>query len=114
MDNIKSFFSSISDGFHGFFTAILSLITKLFLSVWTMITDIMMYVFDKLTDFIIYLLSQLDLSGITQYAGAFGQIPGEVLNVLGLIGIGDCFSVLLVGLGVRLILQLIPFVRLGS
>ncbi|MOA59084.1 hypothetical protein D3C78_1836160 [compost metagenome] len=60
------------------------------------------------------MVTAVDTSGIDASLGAWGAIPAEVLNVLGLLGAGEAVAIIISAIGVRMLLQLIPFTRLGS
>ena len=59
-------------------------------------------------------ISAIDLSGIQPHLSAAGGLPGEILNIMSLLGVGTCVSIIAAAIGIRLVLQLIPFTRLGS
>lgn len=44
----------------------------------------------------------------------YGMIPGDVASVLGAIGLPQAMSMIVAAILIRLVLQLIPFTRLGS
>lgn len=109
-----NFLTAIAKALQDFFNSLLGLVTSIFLSLWTILTDIFLWVFDQLMSLMVSIVSALDLAAITSNAAVFGEIPAEVLNVLGLCGIGECLVVLAAAITIRILLQLIPFTRLGS
>lgn len=111
---IKQLFLSIINTLKAFAQFNLDCLTQLFVDAWEIITDQPVWVFDKLLDLVLSAVQQLDVSGISQAIGAFGQLPAEIVNMLGLIGVGEALGIITTALIIRLILQLIPFVRLGS
>lgn len=72
------------------------------------IVDITLSLLETILNTFGYLFSMLD---VTQYISA---IPPDVSNVLSLIGLGEAMGIIITAGTIRLILQLIPFVRLGS
>ncbi|MGF1863503.1 DUF2523 family protein [Photobacterium profundum] len=62
---------------------------------------------DSALDSVMSLLSPIDFQ---QYI----NLPSNVVGVLAMIGIPQCLGIIAVALSVRLTMQLIPFVRLGS
>lgn len=48
---------------------------------------------------------------LSQYMTA---LPSDLTNILGLIGFVECFALIVSAIAIRLVLQLIPFTRLGS
>lgn len=88
---------------------------QVFVDLWEIITDIPCWVFDQVCGVVISAISELDLSGLDSYtAGAWASLPAELLNVLALLGVGDAVLIIATAIGIRLVLQLIPFTRLGS
>lgn len=93
---------------------LLTLVKDIFTAVWDMAVDAVCYVLDECLEFVVGLVSSINVSAFAGSIGAWGGLPAEVLNVLGLIGLADCFAVIAAAIAIRLLLQLIPFVRLGS
>jgi hypothetical protein len=92
---------------------LLSLVTDIFVSLWKLLTDVVCYPFDKLLSFASGMLNGIDVSGVSS-VGAWGSVPAEIINMLGLLGFGQCMAIIATAITIRLGLQLIPFVRLGS
>jgi hypothetical protein len=81
---------------------------------WDFIKDCGSWVLEQLLEIVVDALAALDVSELSSSAGAWGSLPAETLNVLGLIGMGTACQIIAAAIGVRLVLQLIPFTRLGS
>ena len=109
-----SFLTAISSALQAFFLSIVTMVQSVFLSLWTMFQDVFLWTIDQVLTLVTSILSTLNLAFITSHAGAFGSIPSETLNVMGLLGFGDCMAVIASAIGIRILLQLIPFTRLGS
>jgi len=92
---------------------LLGLVKKVFTSVWDFFMDGVCWVFDKALSAAVSLIGGVDTNGVSQ-VGAWGTLPGEILNILGLLGFGQCMAIIAAAIAIRLGLQLIPFVRLGS
>lgn len=90
------------------------LVMQLLGAAWDMATDLFLWGVEQQLSVILWLIGQLDFSGIQPYVDQWGSLPGEMLNVLGLLGIGQASLVIIAAIGIRLVLQLIPFTRLGS
>lgn len=90
------------------------LAVAVFVALWLLSTDLGCWFVEQLFDAAISLLSEIDVSGFNQSLSAWGSIPAEVLNVLGLLGAGEAAGIILAAIGIRLTMQVIPFVRLGS
>ena len=80
---------------------------------WDMVKDAFAWLVEQILDVVISAISAIDVSGLESVQG-WGELPSEILNVLGLLGIGAASGVIVAAIGIRLVLQLIPFVRLGS
>lgn len=85
-----------------------------FQALWDFVRDAVCWPFEQIMDIVVAAVSGLDLSGIGNYTGTWGTLPGEIINVLGLIGLGEASAIVVTAIGIRLVLQLIPFTRLGS
>lgn len=88
---------------------------SLILSLQVMIKDVFIWLFDAFMSLAVTILNGMgDLFSaldVTQYISA---IPADVANVMSLIGLGTAMGMIITAISVRLLLQLIPFVRLGS
>ena len=109
----------------GFFTTLFAKIASviawvgklwlaIFVAAWDLLRDALTWPVEQLFDLANAAMSALDLSGLTQAAQSWGTLPGEVINILGLLGVGEAAAIIAAAIGIRLVLQLIPFVRLGS
>ncbi|PHR16509.1 MAG: hypothetical protein COA38_21795 [Fluviicola sp.] len=80
-----------------------------------MLKDFFFFIIDTLMGWGISLLdtitAPLSVFSPQQY---INLIPADMLNVMGLIGLGDAMAIIVAALLIRLTMQLIPFVRLGS
>jgi hypothetical protein len=85
-----------------------------FTAAWDFIRDGVCWLFESVWDVAISVLSSVNVSGITAQLGAWGNLPPEVTSVLAASGVGPALSVIAAALLIRMLLQLIPFVRLGS
>lgn len=91
-----------------------ALFVAVFVALWDFIRDAVCWPFEQIMDIVVSAVSAIDMSGISSQVGSWGALPGELLNILGLLGVGTAASIIVAAIGVRLLLQLIPFVRLGS
>lgn len=89
-----------------------------FVSLWNMIKDVFCLGIDVLTAVV-----KAALAGVVALApenmlqtwqGYWNIVPAGMLEVLVAIGIVPCFGIISTAIAIRLALQLIPFVRLGS
>ena len=111
---LSNFFNTLLSKIAAVVTWFGDLFKAVFEAAWDFIRDAACWPFEQLLDLVLSALSALDLTGITASAGAWGSLPAEVINILGLLGIGTASAIIVSAIAVRLALQLIPFVRLGS
>lgn len=97
-----------------FFTYLKNFVQDIFTSAWDFFKDMFYWFFETIINLAVSVIQSLDVSAINNHIGAFGSIPAEILNVCGLLHMGTCLSILAGAITIRLLLQLIPFVRLGS
>lgn len=90
------------------------LFVAVFVAIWDWIRDAVCWPFEQIMEIAVAAIQALDLSGITAHVSAWGSLPGEIINVLGLLGVGEASAIIVAAITLRLLLQLIPFVRLGS
>ena len=90
------------------------LFVKCFVAVWDLVCDAACWPFEQVMKIATETVETIDLSGIMGYVSQAGSLPGEILNILALLGVGTCISIIAAAIGIRLLLQLIPFTRLGS
>lgn len=90
------------------------LFVSVFVAAWDLLRDAACWVVDECLKLAVSAAGSLDVSGITTNLSAWGELPGEVLNILALLGVGTAVSIIGAAIGIRLVLQLIPFTRLGS
>lgn len=90
------------------------LFVKVFEALWDLLSDAACWVFEQALDVSLSVVQVLDFSAITQYVSTFGQLPGQVAEVLAACGLGSCMVIIAGAITTRLLLQLIPFTRLGS
>jgi hypothetical protein len=90
------------------------LFLEVFKAIWDLLTDLVCWVFDKLLDLAVSAVAGLNVSAISGSVSAWGSIPPEVMNILSLLNVGTAIAIITAAITIRLVLQLIPFVRLGS
>lgn len=90
------------------------LVKAVFKALWDMLSDVVAWGFDQIMGIAAAAVGVLDFSAISGYLSTFDSIPAGVLEVLAASGVGAGLSIVGAALLVRMGLQLIPFVRLGS
>lgn len=111
---LAKFFNLIISKISAVLTWIGDLFKAVFIALWDFIRDAVCWPFEQIMDIVLAAVSAVDMTGISSQVGAWGSLPSELLNILGLLGIGTAASIIVAAIGVRLVLQLIPFTRLGS
>ena len=104
MSWIKDLFQQLVDGLGYILTSILELVKDGFYFFF----DLFMTVIDTIILSAIALFEPIDIG---QYMSGF---PPEAAWVLGQIGLPQALGMIVSSIGIRIILQLIPFTRLGS
>jgi hypothetical protein len=89
------------------------LFVAVFVALYDLLKDGASWCFEQVLDVAIDAVSGIDVSGISA-AGGWGSLPAEVVNILALIGVGEAIAIITAAIGIRLVLQLVPFTRLGS
>ena len=85
------------------------------LTVFDILKDVVFFIFDIFLAFVIGLFSAFSgLFNAVNFGNAFSALPPEALNMLGLLGFGECLGLIVSSLIIRITLQMIPFTRLGS
>ena len=108
MEDLLNWFKSFWDGF-------LVIMESLLLTFLDLLKDFVLFVLEMLLSLAVGILNgfanTFDFLDLTQYISA---LPSEVTNMMGLIGLGQCLSMIIVAITARILLQTIPFVRWGS
>lgn len=97
------------------FNTMKEFIYRILLSLYDMFKDVFIWIYDSVLGLIASILNGIgnlfDGLNVAQY---FEAIPADVANVMSLIGFGQATGIIIGAITIRLILQLIPFTRLGS
>jgi len=90
------------------------LFVAVFVAAWDFVRDAFVWVFDELLGVAAMAIGSIDVSGMSSAGQWWGGLPAEIMNMLGLVGFGEACVIIASAIGIRLVLQLIPFTRLGS
>ena len=109
-----AFFTAIFAKFSAILKWFSDLTIAVFVAAWDILRDVLTWPVEQLLDLAKIAIESIDVSVITTNLSAWGSLPTEVSNILGLLGAGTAATIITSAIAVRLVLQLIPFVRLGS
>lgn len=88
---------------------------RMLLTLMDMLKDLGVFAFGAIMDLIILILNGMghlfDSINITRYLTG---LPPEVLYFANLCSLGECLGMIVTSLTIRILLQLVPFTRLGS
>lgn len=90
------------------------LFVAVFVALWDFIRDAACWVFEEVLKISIAAANSVDVSAISGAGQWWSSVPADVLNIMGLIGLQYALGIVFAAILIRLVLQLIPFVRLGS
>jgi hypothetical protein len=106
---------SLGDKLFYLFDTIKDFLYRLVLTIYDIQKDLFLWIFEQVSTGVIYLVDGLgylfDGLNITQYISA---IPPQTAYIMNLIGFGEAMGMIITSLTIRMLLQLIPFTRLGS
>ncbi|CAG2149907.1 DUF2523 family protein [Ralstonia mannitolilytica] len=93
------------------------LAVAIFAAGWLIMTDLFCWAFEGLLAVLQVVLE--GLPGPQAFQGLnpaqyIAGMPPELVNMLGLIRLGEALAIILAAIGIKLVLQVIPFTRLGS
>ena len=111
---IGRFFTDLLSKIVGAIVWIGELFVAVFVALWHLVTDAFVWVFDSALGLVVLALGGIDLAELPVLPDLLSGLPAEVLNILGLIGFADALAIIGAAIAIRLVLQLIPFTRLGS
>lgn len=109
-----------------FFTAILLkivnlaawlilLVIAMFTAWWLLGTDLGCWLVEQLLDVAIAALNAVTFDAETFNPGAYiSSMPADVVSMLGLLRVGEALAIIASACVVKVLLQLVPFTRLGS
>lgn len=95
------------------YRAIINFLYRLTMSFVEMLKDLFFWIFEAITDVLLGVISSVfSLFSPIEIPRSF--IPPNVSWVFSQIGLPNCLFIIVTALIIRMMLQLIPFVRLGS
>lgn len=114
-----SYLDRLFQAIEAFIKWLSDLVTQVFVALFTLLQDVVYFALATLLKFAGNLIKTAsDSLGISQLAstiaGYWSMVPPEVQGILQAIGIPTAFAIIVTGIIIRFVLQLIPFIRLGS
>lgn len=114
-----SYLDRLFEAIEAFIKWLSDLVTQVFVALFTLLQDVVYFALATLLKFAGNLIKTAsDSLGISQLAstiaGYWSMVPPEVQGILQAIGIPTAFAIIVTGIIIRFVLQLIPFIRLGS
>lgn len=85
-----------------------------FAALWHLVTDLVCWVFDGLLGIAVGALGAFNFDAFAAWVGTWAGLPAGVIEVLQAIGLSTALGLVITAIGIRLLMQLIPFTRLGS
>lgn len=97
------------------FNKLLEFLYQLLLTLFDMLKDIFLWIVEQVMNAVNMVLpSVFALFAPVDMSQYMTSIPPKVAWVFAAVGVPQCLSIILAAITIRLLLQLIPFTRLGS
>ncbi len=112
-----AFFTAVLAKFGALATWLGKLLIGVFASGWFLLTDVVCWFFDgilKLTQTILNGLPGTNAFAALNPAQYISGAPADLVNMIGLMRVGEGLAIILGAIAIKLVLQLVPFTRLGS
>lgn len=111
IDRVKALWDVIT----GFFPWLYNVIKAIFQALWVMLGDFFLWIFESILDLVKTIIQSIPVNASTFDASSYLSGAGaDLMNMLGAIRVPEAIGLIITALGIRLLLQLIPFTRLGS
>lgn len=119
IDQVVAYIKGIFESIKKFVDWLGKIFLEVFSALWDMITDAFVWLLEGVFKLAAGLLDGVaDGFGFAELKNTFidlwNQIPLEVVSVMQAIGVPSALGIIVLGILIRIALQLIPFVRLGS
>lgn len=119
IDQVVAYIKGIFDSIKKFVDWLGKMFLEVFAALWDMITDAFVWLLESLFKLVAELLNGIadgfGLDALKSFVmNLWSQVPPDVIAVASAIGLPSAFGIVVSGIMIRLALQLIPFVRLGS
>lgn len=91
-----------------------SLFVEVFVALSLLGKDLVCWVLDGALSLVVSILSAFDFSAFASWSADWAGLPASTIDMMQAIGVSTALGIVVSALGIRFMLQLIPFVRLGS
>jgi len=110
---LDGFWISIKSWFIFFYGVIVSFFQSFFLTLYDLLKDVFFFIVDSIFKLLEFIIGSLPFD-FEFLSPCNSGLSAEVMSILGLVGIGEAVGIIVTAIGIRVLLQLIPFTRLGS
>lgn len=90
------------------------LFVEVFKALWLIFQDAVCWVLESIIRLVVTIIGGIDFSALASYGGGWAGLPGNIVEVMSAIGISQAVGIIVSAIGIRIVLQLVPFTRLGS
>lgn len=97
-------FTQILAKITGFAAWIGSLFVAVFAALWDVVKDAWSWVFDQILSVVTSAITAIDVSGWDSLS-SYGGIPSDLMNILGLLGVGQAIAIITAAIAIRFTLQ---------
>jgi len=112
-----AFFTSLLAKFAALATWFGNLFKAVFAAGWMLLTDLFCWLLAGLFALMQTVLNTLpgpDAFALFNPASYISGLPADLVNMIGLVRVGEALAIILAAILIKLTLQIIPFTRLGS
>ena len=111
----SAFYTLVLAKITGFAAWIAALTVAIFAATWLLGTDLGAWLFEQVLDITISVLNTISFDAeLFNPAEYIGSLPAETVQMLGLLRVGESLAIVASAVVLKVLLQLIPFTRLGS
>lgn len=87
---------------------------QVFIDLFEVVTDLGVFLFDAAGDIVVNFINGLDMTEYLELTAIWNTLPPQAIQTIAAIGLHQAVGVIITAIVIRFVLQLIPFVRLGS
>ena len=116
MSSILAFFNKVWTFFTGIPQWCIDVLKALISAAWIFFKDVFFFIVETFLGLASAALGALGsmFTSLPSLATYIADVPVDMLNMIGLIRLPEALAIIISALGIRILLQVIPFTRLGS